>query len=93
MTEERWPHDPVLHAWWVIPGRLLAGEYPNSTTPQRAVEKMRLLVEAGVNPAEAFDRIERARGCPVPDTLEQRVWVERYQQSHTDNPRTLFLSR
>jgi protein-tyrosine phosphatase len=49
VTEERWPHDRVLHAWWVIPGRLLAGEYPSSTTPRRAMEKMRLLVEAGVD--------------------------------------------
>lgn len=39
-----------------------------------------LLVEAGVNPTEAFDRIERARGCPVPDTPEQRKWVERFSQ-------------
>ena len=36
-----------------------------------------LLVEAGISPDEAFDRIERARGCPVPDTPEQRRWVER----------------
>ena len=26
----RWPHDETLHAWWVEPGRLLAGEYPGS---------------------------------------------------------------
>jgi len=35
-----------------------------------------LLVEAGISPDEAFNRIESARGCPVPDTLEQRLWVE-----------------
>lgn len=37
-----------------------------------------LLVEAGVGPDEAFRRIEAARGCPVPDTPEQRAWVERF---------------
>jgi 3',5'-cyclic AMP phosphodiesterase CpdA len=26
-----WPHDRILHAWWVQPGRLLAGEYPHSS--------------------------------------------------------------
>lgn len=39
-----------------------------------------LLVEAGINPDEAFDRIERARGCPVPDTPEQRAWVDKFAQ-------------
>lgn len=37
-----------------------------------------LLVEAGISPDDAFDRIARARGCPVPDTPEQRRWVERF---------------
>lgn len=43
-----WPHDGVLHAWWVEPGRLLAGEYPASRSPETTAEKVRLLVEAGV---------------------------------------------
>ena len=36
-----------------------------------------LLVSAGADPAEAFHRIEKARGRPVPDTVEQREWVAR----------------
>jgi hypothetical protein len=32
---QRWEHDEVLHAWWVEPGRLLAGEYPGAKTPER----------------------------------------------------------
>lgn len=70
MTDDRWPHDEILHAWWVIPGRLLAGEYPSSKTPRRAAEKMRLLVEAGVNsivdlttdddPLDPYDELLRA---------------------------------
>jgi hypothetical protein len=43
-----WPHDGVLHAWWVESGRLLAGEYPASPSPSKTAEKIRLLVEAGV---------------------------------------------
>ena len=43
-----WPHDGVLHAWWVEPRRLLAGEYPASRSPGKTAEKIRLLVEAGV---------------------------------------------
>jgi len=45
---ERWPHDRTLHAWWVEPGRLLAGEYPGAWTPDKAARKLQLLVDAGV---------------------------------------------
>jgi protein-tyrosine phosphatase len=37
-----------------------------------------LLVGAGLDPAAAFDRIQVARGCGVPDTTEQREWVSRF---------------
>jgi hypothetical protein len=40
-----WPHDETLHAWWVEPGRLLAGEYPGARRPEEAAEKLRLLIE------------------------------------------------
>lgn len=45
----QWPHDDVLHAWWVVPHRLLAGEYPGSPTPEEADAKVRVLVEAGID--------------------------------------------
>ena len=48
-NETQWPHDATFHAWWVEPGRLLAGEYPGARTPEKAAEKLRLLVEAGVD--------------------------------------------
>jgi hypothetical protein len=35
-----------------------------------------LLVSAGEKADQAFSRIERARGCLVPDTEEQRAWVK-----------------
>lgn len=44
-----WPHDEVIHAWWVEPGRLLAGEYPGSLSEAKARKKVRLLVEAGID--------------------------------------------
>ena len=43
-----WPHDELVHAWWVEPGRLLAGEYPGHTDAIRAREKVDLLVDSGV---------------------------------------------
>ena len=40
-----------------------------------------LLVNAGVEVEQAFAQIEGARGVPVPDTLEQRQWVEKFAHS------------
>ena len=37
-----------------------------------------VLVSSGEDPASAFRIIESARGRPVPDTTEQRDWVERF---------------
>ncbi len=34
-----------------------------------------LLVVGGVAPASAWERVQASRGCPVPDTREQREWV------------------
>jgi hypothetical protein len=44
-----WPHDETLHAWWVEPGRLLAGEYPGARTPGKAAKKLQLLIDAGID--------------------------------------------
>ncbi|HTQ16783.1 serine/threonine protein phosphatase [Mycobacterium sp.] len=38
-----------MHAWWVEPDRLLAGEYPGSLSEDKAKEKVRLLMAAGIN--------------------------------------------
>jgi protein-tyrosine phosphatase len=37
-----------------------------------------LLLRHGFSAAEAFALLEKARGFPVPDTPEQRAWVERF---------------
>lgn len=34
-----------------------------------------LLFMSGVNPETAFRRVSAARGCPVPETSEQREWI------------------
>ncbi len=48
-TKPSWPHDEILHAWWVEPDRLLAGEYPGSRNPAKAARKLRVLIEGGVD--------------------------------------------
>jgi protein-tyrosine phosphatase len=37
-----------------------------------------LLIKNGLSAGTAFQKIEKARGFPVPDTPEQRRWVEDY---------------
>jgi ADP-ribosylglycohydrolase len=46
--DDRWPHDEFLHAWWVTPGEVLAGEFPGHSDPALAGQKVNLLVDAGV---------------------------------------------
>lgn len=40
-----------------------------------------LLVSAGDAPETAWESIRQARGCPVPDTIEQRNWVKGFAQA------------
>jgi len=44
-----WEHDSVVHGYWVRPGRLLATEYPGAKDDEKALRKLRVLLDAGVN--------------------------------------------
>lgn len=44
-----------------------------------------VLVLLGMTADEAWTSIAQARGGDVPDTLEQRTWVEQLAQRHHDN--------
>ena len=44
-----WAHDRLIHGYWVIPGRLLATEYPGAKEPEKAAVKLATLLEAGVS--------------------------------------------
>ena len=45
-----WPNDRLIHAWWVEPGRVLAGEYPGLPLdgPRRMDERIHVLLDAGI---------------------------------------------
>jgi protein-tyrosine phosphatase len=45
-----------------------------------------LLVLSGISPEVAFQRVSAARGCPVPETEEQRQWVVALPQGPTPSP-------
>ena len=40
---------PFPNSYWVLPGRLLAGEYPGGLTPEQTQVRVARLLEAGVN--------------------------------------------
>lgn len=44
-----WEHDDVVHGYWVSPGRLLATEYPGAKDREKALHKLQVLLDAGVN--------------------------------------------
>jgi hypothetical protein len=44
-----WAHDDLVHGYWIIPGRLLATEYPGAKDRGKALEKLQVLLDAGVN--------------------------------------------
>ncbi|WP_231748650.1 hypothetical protein [Mycobacterium sp. M26] len=67
-TMASWPHDDLIHAWWVIPGRLLAGEYPSSVDPQKAALKLQALLDAGVD--SFVDLTEAGELLPYHDDLD-----------------------
>ena len=81
----QWPHDAILHAWWVEPGRLLAGEYPGARTPEKATEKVRLLVEAGVD--SIVDLTTQQDGlAPYEDVLRLAAEKAGRQVNHFTHP-------
>jgi protein-tyrosine phosphatase len=43
-----------------------------------------ILVGDGLSVERAFQLIAEARGCPVPDTKEQREWVDAFARSEPD---------
>lgn len=43
-----YPPRPLPATYWVVPGRFLAGEYPGSHSRAEAMERLRLLLSAGV---------------------------------------------
>ena len=40
---------PLPNSYWVLPGRLLAGEYPGGSTPELTRERLSRLLDAGID--------------------------------------------
>ena len=46
VTQE--PPKPDPNTYWVIPGKLLAGEYPGARNPEEARSRLRKFLAAGI---------------------------------------------
>ena len=40
---------PLPNSYWVVPGKLLAGEYPSGELPQPTRARVRLMLRAGID--------------------------------------------
>ena len=40
---------PIPNSYWVVPGRFAAGEYPGAMDPAEAANKLRTLLDAGID--------------------------------------------
>lgn len=73
----RWGADQLHHAWWVIPGAFLAGEYPAGKTAGVTAAKIELLLDAGVT--SFIDLTTPAdRLAPYAEALARRDGSVRY---------------
>lgn len=70
---------PHISGWR---GRLSAGEgiavHCWASVGRSPTLAAALLVLGGLEPEVAWQRLETARGCQVPDTLEQRAWANSF---------------
>jgi ADP-ribosylglycohydrolase len=75
------PAQPLPNTYWVIPGRLLAGEYPGGPDPAEARERVQRLLIAGV---DFFLDLTMAGELP-PYTPELPPHVEHVRKSIRDH--------
>jgi hypothetical protein len=57
---------PLPNSYWVVPGKLLGGEYPGGESPAQTLQRLAALRDAGVN---CFINLTRAGELPPYSTL------------------------
>lgn len=60
------PERPIAESYWVVPGRLLVGEYPGSPSRAEAMERLRRFLRAGVT---CFVDLTETRELPSYEAL------------------------
>ena len=71
------PPRPIDHCYWVIPGKLLAGDYPGTPHEESTRDKLALLSDAGVTAfidlTEANERTPSGPMKPYSDLLDKQT--------------------
>ncbi len=75
---------PIPDAYWVVPGRLLAGEYPGAKMDAEARRKLRLFLGAGVN--FFLDLTEEAELAPYAPALREEAAARHLAVEHCRMP-------
>ena len=97
MTFLRWPIEDrsapeqvPLELLEIVAQRVADGEavlvHCRAGIGRSALVAVVLLAHLGVPPDDAWHRIADARGCPVPDTEEQRLWATAYAKQRLAEP-------
>ena len=83
-----WEHDPEIHGYWVIPGRLLATEYPGAKDEAKALRKLQVLRDAGITSfVDLTEDGERTwDGAPMDPTVIDRMQELRRGSRKADHP-------
>ncbi len=70
--DKKMSNTPINDSYWLVPGRLLAGEYPGAKTKDEARRKLRAFLDAGVD--FFLDLTEESEGLePYAPLLEEEA--------------------
>lgn len=64
---------PIPNAYWVLPGQLLAGEYPGSLDPELRQRRLHQFLQAGVS--FFLDLTEEGELIPYKPILQEQAWA------------------
>lgn len=78
------PEPPLLNAYWMVPGRLMAGPYPGGYGGGRGAEAIRSLIEVGVT--VFIDLTEEGEGSSYESYLKGRARHLRIAVRDFDTP-------
>ena len=80
---------PIVNCYWVVPGKLLAGEYPRNIDDESSQPKLSSLTEAGVS--VFIDLTEEGELRPYTQWLGEETH-QRFEIVDTGVPRSLGLT-
>ena len=80
MNEPAVPPQPIENCYWVVPGRLLAGEYPRNLDEESSLQKLQALTDAGIS--LFVDLTEAGEPALNKALLPYAHWLDSTTQTH-----------